>query len=266
MQEFKQYAAQNDLKMLVASSGPAATETVLETCPDIVFLCGWYWLLDSRLISSVPLGVFGTHPSLLPRYRGGSPLVWSIINGDSEVGATVFRLSEGMDDGDILLQVRVVNDATDSVATILQKLSDELVKTMPEYWSKLISGSAELVPQDETFASYCGQRLPCDGLIDWGKPAKEVHNFIRAQTAPYPGAYSFLEGRKICILRTETDNRVYYGTPGQVLVRGDTHVIVACGQATAIRICGASVEGIQQAPPAIIRSISHRFAGRATPA
>jgi methionyl-tRNA formyltransferase len=262
LEQFDHYSRHNQLKLLIASSRAAAREFVFDFCPDVIFVCCWYWLVDSNILSRPPVGVFGIHPSLLPKYRGGSPLVWSIINGDPEVGATVFRLSEGMDDGDILVQVRVVNGMDDTIATILQKIENALVDKLPVYWRKVLNASAELMPQDEASASYCGQRFPCDGLIDWGKPAKEVHNFVRAQTTPYPGAYSFLDRRKIRILRTKLDQRVYYGTPGQVLFRGETSVTVACGYATAISICEVAIDGIQQAPGAIIRSISNRFMPR----
>src|SRR3546814_7145236 len=81
-----------------------------DLAPAALFACGWYWLLSGEHLDKVPLGCFGVHNSLLPKYRGWAPLVWSIINGDREVGVSVFKFSTGVDDGDLLLQVPVPLD------------------------------------------------------------------------------------------------------------------------------------------------------------
>ncbi len=246
--EFQQYAKKNDLEFLLVSSRREADQIILNIKPDIIFLCGWYYLLDCSIINGVPLGIFGIHNSLLPKYRGWAPLVWSIINGDAEVGASVFRLGGGMDDGEILLQVRIANPPTETVGTILNKLEAGLRAALPDGWKRILDGTARMTNQDESAATYCGQRLPEDGRIDWTIPSPRIHDFIRAQTTPYPGAFTFADGRKITILGSEIHGNTYFGTPGQVLARREDDVLIACGNATAIRVLDAAVDGEMMLP------------------
>ena len=249
----------NDLNLLIANSRAASTEMLRDFAPDVVFVCGWYWLIEKSALDRVPLGVFGIHNSLLPKYRGGAPLVWSIINGDPVLGASVFRFATGIDDGDILLQVRVMNEPYDNVATILEKIETALLMELPSSWKNLLKESATLSKQDEASATYCGQRLPEDRLIDWRNDARKIHDFIRAQSPPYPGAFSYLGGNKVTVLRTELDRRVFYGTPGQVLLRQEPNLLVACGSCTALLICELSVDDVVYVPSQLVRSISGRF-------
>ncbi len=262
LRDFNDYAREHDLDLLIANSRAAAEAMILDAEPDIAFVCGWYWLISDALLARIPLGVFGIHNSLLPKYRGGAPLVWSIINGDAEVGASVFRFSSGIDDGDIALQVRVTNAPHETIATILPKLEAELLKELPGKWSRLLNGSAVLTKQDECSATFCGQRQPDHGLIEWSQSARRVHDFVRAQTPPYPGAFSLLAGRKITLLRTEPDERVFFGTPGQVLLRSGKTLLVSCGNATALRICEISVDNRTCPPTEIVHSVHERFDSR----
>jgi len=259
LEQFKNYAVENNVDLLEASSSIVAKGMILDFKPDIVFVCGWYWLINAETLSCAPLGFYGIHNSLLPKYRGCAPLVWSIINGDDEVGATLFRFAPGMDDGDILHQVRVKNDPKDNIGTLLKKIESQLIDTLPSTWKSLLDGSATLTKQDDSQATYSGQRIPRDGRINWCMPAEYVHNFIRAQTPPYPGAFSFTEGRKIVFLRTETDARLYFGTPGQVLQRSQDHVLVSCGGNSAIKVFEVSIDDIPIRPSKALASMSLRM-------
>lgn len=106
--------------------------------PDVGFVCGWYWLIDRETLDLVPNGLWGVHNSLLPKYRGGAPLVWSILNGDSHVGSSVFKISEGMDDGEILHQVKVKVLPDDNVGSLLEKIEQELIENLPKKWTDLV--------------------------------------------------------------------------------------------------------------------------------
>jgi methionyl-tRNA formyltransferase len=256
---FHDYARRNGLDIFVASSPAATREMVRDLAPDIALVSGWYWLFDERTLSRVPMGFYGVHTSLLPKYRGGAPLVWSIINGDAEVGATVFRVASGIDDGGVLFQVRVPNLPHDNVGTLLEKIENALVETLPGKWRSLMDGSAGLYEQDNSLASYCGVRIPEDGRIDWRGTAQEVHNFIRAQTPPYPGAFDFVHNRKVVFLRTAVDSRPYYGTPGQVLQRSKDDVLISCGDNSAIKVLEAAVDGVPISPSNALPSIATRL-------
>jgi len=258
-EDFAKFAQEHNLEILTASSQAAADKMIQDYRPDAILVCGWYWLISLPILQMPPLGVFGIHNSLLPKYRGGSPLVWSIINGDNVVGATVFRFTEGMDDGPILYQVKVPLGIDDNISVALSRINDKLSKTFPTQWSSYLRGEADMTPQDESIATYCGQRAPEDGQIDWRKPAKSIHDFVRAQTKPYPGAYCYANKQKVTIWTTEIDHRIYQGVPGQVLLRAANYVVIACGQRTAVRILEISIDNGPHHVREVFRSVKLRL-------
>lgn len=248
---------------LIKTSSKAETKKLLEgLAPDIVFACGWYQLLDAETLALPPRGIWGIHNSLLPKYRGGSPLTWSLINGDEVVGSTIFKLSEKMDAGSILHQVRVRNEAHDDIATIMNKIEQALLRDLPEKWSDLIGGSAELQEQNEDEATFCGQRNHSDGQIVWTQSAREIHDFVRAQSAPYPCAYSYLGDKQIKFLKTRIYPKTVQGTPGQIMRLGENgqDVVVAAGKQTALEVIKVEVDGEAQDAALVLRSINDRLA------
>lgn len=138
---FNDFARTNNLDMLIAASGPAAREMLRDGKYDVAFVCGWYWLFAEHDLSLTRLGFYGIHNSPLPKYRGGSPLVWAMINGDADAGSTVFRFSPGMDDGDVALQVRVPIGQSDTIAAVLTKIESEIVSRLPSIWHQIVQGN-----------------------------------------------------------------------------------------------------------------------------
>lgn len=215
----------------------AEAENVLAECVyDVGFVCGWYWLLADRIVGPDAPPVYGIHNSLLPLYRGGAPLVWSILNGESEVGGSLFRLTAGMDDGDIALQVKVPVRQDSDIGSILRQIEMAFLKDIPTVWQEIVSGRANLTKQNHSLATYCAQRRPEDGQVNWSDDAQNIHNFIRAQSEPYPCAFTFCGADKIYIDRSEVFPGCYYGRPGQIVGRKPTAITVTAGEGTAIRI------------------------------
>jgi methionyl-tRNA formyltransferase len=208
-----------------------------EASPDVVFVAGWYWLIPNAVLDSVPGGFVGVHYSKLPKYRGSAPVVWAMINGESEVGFSVFRLSAGMDEGPLAAQGTVTVDADDSVADVLDRLDaaslDELARIAPA----IEDGTLEFSPQDVRGASYAGVRQPADGRIDWSRPADEIARFVRAQSRPYPGAFTTFRGDHLTVwaAREDADAR-YFGSPGQVVRIVDGHPVVSAGGGTGLML------------------------------
>jgi len=244
---------------VVCPSASAAHARINEIRPDIGFVCGWYWLLDASTLGLVRSGLWGIHNSLLPKYRGGAPLVWAIMNGDRVVGSTVFRISSGMDDGPVLHQVRVSLRQEQTVADALTLIEQKLLEELPAKWKQLLRGTPSVRAQREKNATYCGQRTEEDGAIDWHASASKIHNFIRAQTPPYPGAFSYWQKERITILRSKVFAGTYFGTPGQILRRTHEALIVACGENTAIEILLVSMQGQKRIASEIITSVRERF-------
>jgi methionyl-tRNA formyltransferase len=143
--------------------------------------------------------VAGIHASLLPKYRGGAPLVWAIINGEKTTGVSLFYFDQGVDTGDVIAQKKIEISDTDDIRTVYEKATLAAVDVLRESLPLIREGQAPRIPQDHANATIFPQRKPEDGLIDWTRTPDEIRNFIRAQTRPYPGAFTVLEGKKVTI-------------------------------------------------------------------
>lgn len=236
---FHQFSRDNDINLNLVKNRREAEVALAEVPYDIAFVCGWYWLLADHIVGDEAPPVYGIHNSLLPKYRGGAPLVWPILNGESEVGGSLFRLSPGVDDGDIALQVKVAVEQDASVGELLEDIQARFKEAIPMVWRSIISGYASLIPQDNRQSSYFSQRRPEDGLIDWFDTAQNINNFIRAQSSPYPCAYTFCKEKKVYIDRARVFSAPFHGRPGQISERSLSHVSVATGAGGALRVIEA---------------------------
>lgn len=169
---------------------------------DILFVIGWSQIIEKKILDIPKLGMVGVHSSLLPSYRGSAPVNWAIINGEKKTGTTLMLLSEGIDSGDIIDQTSFPITLYDSCKTIYDKVSDANAKMIVKFYDNLHSGNFNPIPQGvDTLEAIMPRRRPEDGLIDWNKPSIVLYNFIRAQTFPYPGAFSYLNNSKYFILQ-----------------------------------------------------------------
>lgn len=167
--------------------------------PDLLLALGWYYFLPRMVRESVPLGCLGIHASLLPRHRGGAPIPWAIMNGEARTGITLFHLEDQVDSGEIVAQAEFPISEDDTSATVYEKATRESIEVLGEYLPRISAGTAPRIKQDERKATYCPQRKPGDGLIDWSWAAQRVYNFLRALTRPYPGAFTYLGREKVVL-------------------------------------------------------------------
>lgn len=167
--------------------------------PDLLLVLGWYYIIPREVRECISLGCAGIHASLLPKYRGGAPIPWAIINGEIITGITFFYMGNGIDDGDIIAQKKFTIAEMDNCATVYEKATQASIMTLINYLPRIADGTAPRIPQDHGQATYFPLRKPEDGLIDWSWDAKRIRNFIRAQTRPYPGAFTYIEGKKVTI-------------------------------------------------------------------
>lgn len=164
--------------------------------PDVIIAIGWYYMVPKEIRDIPKEGVWGIHASLLPNYAGGAPLVWAIINGETETGVTLFRMESGVDDGDIISQEKLKISDTDTIKTMLEKTSSVSKKIIIKQLKKNI---VNYTPQDKSKIKIFPQRSSEDGEIDWSWDKTKILNFVRAQTRPYPGAYTILNNKKIIL-------------------------------------------------------------------
>lgn len=173
------------------------------------------------------------HYALLPEYRRRANVNWAIINGESETAITIHVIAPGLDSGNILYQQRVFIGADDTVGDLYAKLNDAQREVLGETIARYISGY-QGEPQDEASATYGCTRVPDDGEINWSSSVKQIYAFIRALTPPFPGAHTYLDVRRITILRASplTNAPRYVGcVPGRVVGRSrqDGYVDVLTG-------------------------------------
>jgi len=140
--------------------------------------------------------VWGIHNSLLPKYRGGSPLVWQVINREKVLGSTFFKFLDGMDEGAILDQVSIKNTSNLTIADAGNSIELEWIKKLPKIWKNFCDGRLVAKDQNHKEVTYCAQRQEFDGEINWQNHASSIDAFIRAQEHPYPRAFFLLNEKK----------------------------------------------------------------------
>lgn len=167
--------------------------------PELLIAAGWYFIIPKSMRQQAEKGCVALHASLLPKYRGNAPLVWAMINGERGTGVSLFYLEDEVDSGDIIGQVRIRIEGDDTIREMIVKTRIACIDLLTKYIPMIENGTSPRYPQNDSEATYYPNRNPEDGQIDWSWDAKKIRNFIRAQTKPYPGAYSIIEGKKVTI-------------------------------------------------------------------
>lgn len=217
----------------VAGKPREAYGMVLEGKPRAVIVAGWYWLIPDEILNAVPAGFIGLHYSALPSYRGSSPVVWALINGDPTIGYSIFQLTTGMDEGPLWAQGRVAR-GDGYIGGVLNRLADAAVPDLVDVARGILDGSARPTPQSAEHLSYAAPRTPDDGRIDWTLDAISLERFVRAQSHPYPGAFATLSSQVVRIWDAAASAVPHYGTPGQIVMTTGDEVVVACGDGSAL--------------------------------
>ena len=212
--------------------------------PDLICVTAYGKILPKNILELPPRGGINVHASLLPKYRGAAPINWAIINGEKNTGITTMLMDEGMDTGDILLQHEIPIDEEDTGETLSEKLSHIGAELLIQTIKLLKENKLSPIPQDHSKATYASMLKKEDGLIDWSKSAQEIRNLIRG-TLPWPGAYTFLEGKNLKIYRAIVS--LGQGKPGLVIIstRGTLRVATGAG---AIDIHELQIEGGKRLP------------------
>lgn len=199
-----------------------------EQSPDAGVLAAYGRFLKGPILEVPPRGWLNMHPSLLPRWRGPSPIQAAILNGDPVSGVTIMRISMEMDAGDILIQEETPVGPDENAAELTVRLAEMGAVLLERALFLLERGDAQFRPQDSGVATYSKMLEKRDGFIRWTQPAPAIHNLIRA-CAPWPGAQCLFRGQACKVLRSRAIEEYSGATPGAVVhVDADT-VRVAAG-------------------------------------
>jgi UDP-4-amino-4-deoxy-L-arabinose formyltransferase/UDP-glucuronic acid dehydrogenase (UDP-4-keto-hexauronic acid decarboxylating) len=199
--------------------------------PDVLFSF-YYRHMIQRPIREIPrYGCVNLHGSLLPKYRGRSPVNWQLVHGETESGVTLHCIIGRADAGDIIGRERVAVGPDDTAIDLYRKLLPAAEKLIHRELAGILVGTAPRIPQDDSQATVFGGRRPEDGRIDWRRPAQEIHNLVRAVASPWPGAFSDGPGGRLMVWRTKlcpTPAGVAPLAPGQ-MARDHDRVLVGTG-------------------------------------
>ena len=211
-------------------NSPEALDKISFLQPDYLFVIGWSQICRQELLSIPRIGSIGCHPAAIPENRGRAVIPWTILQRCQETAMSLFWLDEGMDTGDILMQDKFAVADDETATTLCEKHDNSLVEMFSEVIGKLQKGEQPRIKQNHQLATYCAKRGPDDGFIDWNLSADSIWTLIRAVTKPYPGAFSFYQGKKLIIWSADyIGDAPYWGSPGQVQYITDKGVVVQCG-------------------------------------
>ena len=179
----------------------AATVERVRAChPDFLFSFYYRNMLKAELLSIPKRGAYNMHGSLLPKYRGRAPVNWAVLHGERETGASLHRMVEKADAGDLVAQQHVPILPNDTAHEVMHKVTYAAEKCLHDVLPALIDGSAQHTPLNLQTGNYFGRRCPEDGRINWTRGAWDIHNLIRAVAPPYPGAFFDFDGARIEVL------------------------------------------------------------------
>ncbi len=211
----KQYAVSKGLKTLSYNKiRLEGVQDLKSLNADIMVTCAYGQILSREILDIAPHGIINIHASLLPKYRGSSPIQWAIINGDEETGVTIMQTEEGVDTGDIISTAKTKINKGETAGELFERLSilgaELIVKTLDD----IENGTVTKIKQNEELATHVKMLKKEDGIIDFTKNASEIVNLINGLN-PWPIAYTFLNGKTLKIFNAEVvENN---GKPGEII-------------------------------------------------
>ena len=206
-------------------SGSQEMEDIMALGVDGIVTAAFGQFLPMKLINSVDFAV-NVHASLLPKYRGGAPIHYAIINGEKEAGVTIMEMVAKMDAGDMVAKASIAITDEDNVGTMFEKLAvvgrDLLLETLPGY----MAGDIKPEQQDESQATFSPNISPEEERVDWTKSSREIFNHVRGMY-PWPVAHTLLDGNRFKLY--EVVMAEGQGQPGQIIAKTKKTLVVATG-------------------------------------
>lgn len=216
-------------------SGSEEMEKIIALQPDVIITAAFGQFLPEKLLQAPVHGAINVHASLLPKYRGGAPVHYSIINGEKETGVTIMEMIKKMDAGGIYAQESLPITKQDDVGTMFEKLSalgkQLLLKTLPD----ILNGNLSPRPQDESKVTFSPNITREQEAIDWNKTAEEIDNQVRGMR-PWPIAFTTYEQTRWKLLNVEALAEKTTAEPGTIIKKDKKNLWIACGKQTVLAI------------------------------
>lgn len=200
--------------------------------PDLIVVAAYGRILPKEILDISKYGCLNVHPSLLPRWRGSSPIQFAILNGDKKSGVTIMLIDEKMDHGPVLNQKQIDVSDDETAESLHNKLAEMGAKLLLETIPKWLNKEIEPKAQDESKATFSKILKKEDGKIDWKNPAHDIERQVRAYS-PWPGTFTFAGGKSIKIMKTSVlkqTNNGPFGTAGKTFLAPDDKIAVQTGK------------------------------------
>jgi methionyl-tRNA formyltransferase len=202
---------------------------ILQEKADVIVASNWRRYIPMELLHKLPHGGINVHRSLLPLYGGLAPINWAIVDGAVESGVTIHMLADDFDLGDVLLQERFSIGPDETATDVFHKTTPLVTRMVPEVLCQLDTGVVKRVPQDPRAATFFHSRTERENRIDWHRPRSAVYNLIRAQSDPFPNAFTNFGTTRVLVKSALMADHCYRGTPGRIVRRTSEGVVVLCG-------------------------------------
>lgn len=243
MPDVKIEALKHDLAIYqpVSLRNGKGLEILQEIKPDLVIVVAYGKILPKDFLDYPKYGCVNVHASILPKYRGASPIHWSVINGDKETGVTTMQMDEGLDTGDIILVKKTEIGINDTTEEMFDRLSVIGAEAMLETIKMIENGELKTIPQDHSSATQVGLLTKELGIIDWNDSAFSIHNKIRGLYS-WPGASTTLNGKKLKLHSSILSDEKGNNNPGSI-VNSNGKLIICCGDNKCIELKEIQLEG-----------------------
>lgn len=237
----KKIALENGIEVFQPNNIKESYEKITSLNPDIIITCAYGQIIPEVILKSPKYGCINVHGSLLPKLRGGAPIHHAIINGDKKTGITIMYMDKRMDSGDIISQEELPIEENDTLDIVYEKMSllgaNLLIKTLPS----IIEGTNQRIKQDENEVTFGLNITKEEEKIDFNQKSKNIHNRIRGLSS-IPGAYCFLDDKRLKIYQSELTTSKSSDTPGKITKIDKTGIYVSTND-LIIKITDIKLEG-----------------------
>lgn len=233
----KSAALKHNIKVLQPEkiSGSDEMTEIMALQPDLIVTAAFGQFLPTALLEIPKFGAINVHASLLPKYRGGAPVHYSIINGDDKTGVTIMRMVKKMDAGDILTQESLPIEKTDDVGSMFDKLSylgkEMLLTMLPEF----LEGNFKETPQEESLVTYSPNITREEEQVDWNKTSQLIDCQVRGMR-PWPVAYTMYQDKRMKLWDATPLEETTTEKAGTIIQINKKNFWVACGEGTVLQI------------------------------
>ena len=210
---------------------PQAVEELRALHPDLIIVVAYGQILPKVILDMPQYSCINIHASLLPKYRGAAPINKAIIDGETETGVTTMLMDVGLDTGDMLVKRSLKIGENETAGELHDRLAVLGREALAETLRLLCTGELVAEKQDDSLSCYAPMLKKEDGVIDWQKPARVIHNQVRGLD-PWPGTYTSLDGDILKIAATTVRDAT--GEPGTILAADKNGVLVACGEGSLL--------------------------------